>query len=92
MGRKTIDLPDGSRYVGEVDEDGVPHGRGVLSWPSGARVEGAFGEGKAEGVGAWTYPDGSRYEGANRNDVPHGRGVRTWGAGGVRVVPETTTG
>ena len=45
MGRKTIDLPDGSRYVGEVDEDGVPHGQGILSWPSGVRVEGEWRNG-----------------------------------------------
>ena len=75
MGRKTIDLPDGSRYVGEVDEDGVPHGQGVLSWPGGVRVEGEWRDGLRHGQGALTAPDGTSLEVAYRNDEPINAGA-----------------
>ena len=82
MGRKTIDLPDGSRYVGEVNEDGVPHGRDVLSWPSGARVEGEWRNGLPNGHGVRTEPDETRFEGDFRTGKAsrHSRMVGAWPA------------
>ena len=39
MARATIDLPDGRRYEGEVDENLEPHGHGVMTKPDGRRFE-----------------------------------------------------
>ena len=49
MERETVDLPDGSRYVGEVNGDGVPHGRSVRTWRIDERYEGEFQDGERRG-------------------------------------------
>ena len=44
-------LHDGSRYEGEVNHAGDPHGRGVKTWFDGSRYEGEFRDGRLHGQG-----------------------------------------
>ena len=53
-------LHDGSRYEGEVNHAGDPHGWGVKTWFDGSRYEGEFRDGKLHGQGVYTSPDGYR--------------------------------
>ena len=77
MARVTMDLPDGSRYVGEVNEDGVPHGQGVRTWPDGGRYEGEYRDG-AMARGTYTWPDGCSFTGEHEAEGEIERGVYTW--------------
>ena len=81
-------LPDGTRYEGEVNHAGDPHGRGVLTWsmrelwtdePNGeVRYEGEFIHGWFHGRGVLVWSVGYRYEGEFRDGERHGQGVETW--------------
>ena len=54
---------DGSRYIGDFDENGIKCGKGHLETPNGATFEGQFNKGLPNGLGVMKFPDGSRYEG-----------------------------
>ena len=58
-----------SGYRGEP-RDGVPHGKGVMTWPDGSRIVGEFRDGKPRGRGVVTLPDGHRFAGEWRDGEP----------------------
>ena len=73
----TIDLawksPLGnSTYTGEIDADGVPHGKGVATLTDGALkgavYNGQFVHGTMEGQAVYTLPNGDRFEGTFKNN------------------------
>lgn len=72
-------------YEGEVNESGLPHGQGVMTWSSkwhSRRIEGEFRDGKAHGQGVYTGGQaGDRYEGEFREGYFHGQGVRSHPSG-----------
>ena len=85
-------LADGSLYEGEVNDDGQPHGLGILMLPDdGTRYVGEFVKGVAHGQGVVTVTDGSRYEGEYVNGQPHGQGVLVM-PDGRRVAVEMNNG
>ena len=51
------------------------NGHGVETYPSGARYEGDFRNGKYHGVGTYTWPNGQTYAGEWVNHLYHGKGV-----------------
>ena len=57
-----MDLPGGSRYMGEVNGDGEPHGHGVEEWSDRRRYVGEFSNGHRYGRGVYTLPEGDCYE------------------------------
>jgi len=61
-------------YNGDFEND-VPHGNGVLTYPSGDIYEGSFEYSEFHGVGIMTYKDGSEYSGAWKHSKCHGVGV-----------------
>ena len=78
-------LADGSLYSGEVNDDGQPHGQGVMiarrNGRDISRYEGGFRDGLPHGQGIKTWR-GSRYEGEWRDGKEHGRGVMDSGTEG----------
>jgi len=62
----TTTLSDGSKYVGQVNQDGKPHGRGFLTYPEGnlrLNYEGEFENGSPHGQGILKMLNGDKYEG-----------------------------
>jgi hypothetical protein len=53
------------------------HGKGVRTWPNGARFEGNFLDGMAHGKGKFNFPNGDCYDGDFRNDLANGYGAFT---------------
>ena len=48
--------------MGEWKDD-KQHGKGIETWPDGAKYEGSYAEGKKHGRGTLTFADGSIYTG-----------------------------
>ncbi len=66
-------LKDGN-YEGEV-KNGVPHGKGKITYFDGHRYEGDFVNGKRIGFGTLYFVDGDRLECVFKDDYPNGNGV-----------------
>lgn len=64
---KTLVWPDGTRYVGGV-EDGMRSGKGTIFWEDGSRFVGEFKDDKRHGPGTMILPDGTIYTGYFDND------------------------
>ncbi len=62
-----------TEYVGDT-KDGLPHGRGTLTYFEGPTYSGEFFEGKRHGEGIWMHQDGATYDGEWKNDLYHGQG------------------
>ena len=72
---------DGSRYIGDFDENGIKCGKGHLETPNGATFEGQFNKGLPNGLGVMKFPDGSKYEGEFMQGWFHGHGMFIAGDG-----------
>jgi hypothetical protein len=64
---KTLVWPDGTRYVGGV-EDGKRSGKGTIFWQDGTRFVGTFVDDLRNGPGTMILPDGTVYNGYFEND------------------------
>lgn len=65
---KTLLWPDGTRYVGGVEE-GKRAGKGTIFWQDGTRFVGTFVNDKRNGPGTMILPDGTVYNGYFENDT-----------------------
>ncbi|MBQ9080703.1 MAG: hypothetical protein IJY27_06495 [Clostridia bacterium] len=54
---------DGAVYIGEVGEDGLPRGKGSLTFSDGRAFSGKLDYAAQRGSGVWRYPDGSTFRG-----------------------------
>ena len=70
-------FPDETRYVGAVNEEGHPHGYGVMDWRDGRRFKGSFRDGLPDGDGVMAWSDGMKYAGTWRDGLPDGKGIET---------------
>lgn len=68
------------RYSGEVDTNGLMHGKGKLIFENGDIYEGQFVQGKMHGEGK-LYTHGSTHEGLFQNDVKSGAGSEVFANG-----------
>ena len=66
--------PEKGTYSGQC-LNGIAHGKGRISFPSGAYMEGTFVNGEADGPGEYQYAGGSKYVGQFENSIRKGRGV-----------------
>jgi hypothetical protein len=64
---KTLIWPDGTRYVGGVNE-GKRKGKGTIFWQDGTRFVGQFENDMRNGPGTMTLSDGTVYTGIFKND------------------------
>ena len=79
---KEIIKLEGKTYTGRV-HNGVPHGRGTMTWDDGSKFVGIYRNGERHGLGRATYADGSQYVGEFRADKKHGDGTYTWADGAL---------
>ena len=77
---ETVNYNDGIRYHGPT-RNGLPHGRGIMTWANGNRYEGDWVNGRRTGRGVYTWAGGDRYEGDFVDGERTGRGVYTWADG-----------
>jgi hypothetical protein len=70
---------NGNVYTGEFVDDGVPHGKGKLTYGNGPyhkdTYEGDFVDGARTGKGKYTWPNGNWCDGDIVNGVFHGEGM-----------------
>lgn len=79
-------LGDDCKYEGGRDKDGMPCGRGTMTFiDSGVRFEGRFANGIKAGKGCFHFPDGSSLTGYYSNDQLQGRGVYDYSDGRTMV-------
>jgi hypothetical protein len=64
-------------YFGEVNNNDIPHGRGMRIFADKSMYIGNWKDGlrHTSGVGVWIRPDGYDYEGSWISDMKHGHGV-----------------
>lgn len=69
-------MPDGTIYSGQLKKLSlVKHGFGKQIWKDGAKYEGEWREGKANGKGTFYHLNGDVYEGEFVDDRANGYGV-----------------
>ena len=68
-----------SMYSGNF-KNGKKHGKGMLTYPDGARYEGNWHKDKRQGQGRYFYPNRDMYEGNWGNDQKNGTGTYTHAA------------
>ncbi len=73
---------DGGVYTGTF-RNGLQHGRGKYTLPSGYEYEGDWVEGEISGQGRAKFPNGSVYEGSFAKGKPNGKGKITSADGGT---------
>lgn len=61
-------------YTGEIVND-LPHGKGIQIWSDGAKYEGNWKFGKANGYGIFYHVDGDIYKGYWKDDKANGEGI-----------------
>lgn len=66
---------DGSVYVGEWNNKGLQHGKGIMYYIDGGICEGYWKDGKLHGGGRRISPNGDVYSGNWINGKMHGQGV-----------------
>jgi hypothetical protein len=89
----TLEMPDGSRYVGFV-LNGKPEdqsGRAQMIYSNNSRYEGEFSNGKHHGSGFLLHSDSSRYKGEFRTGFKEGFGTM-WHNGGDSYVGDFRAG
>jgi len=66
----TVTFDDGiSRYIGEY-KDGLPDGKGTVTFANGEKYVGEFKMGLPNGKGAYTFTNGEKYVGEFIDGIP----------------------
>ena len=73
--QKQISLGDEGNYIGELNKEGIPNGKGQYIFKNGEKYEGEIKDGKFNGSGKYTYANGEYYIGELENDLRHGKGT-----------------
>ena len=75
----TLNLGGGTKYTGEVNDEGEPDGFGLIIYASGNKYQGEFSNGAMDGYGTFTWVDGDSYRGGFKNNKRNdGFGTYTW--------------
>ena len=84
-GKAEVTYDNGCTYVGDFNSEKQKHGQGVYTWKqmdedSGeakevAKYEGAYADGKKNGIGKMTYPNKDEYTGEWKDNKMDGEGT-----------------
>ena len=77
-----INYSNGSSYKGDID-NGLPHGKGLMSWVDGSTYDGEWLDGVHHGFGKYTWANGTHYVGEWFEGRMHGAGELTYASGEV---------
>lgn len=69
-------LPDGSLFQGEINEGGIPCGKGSIFYTDGSVYEGGWNSGKFHGYGRMITPDGDIFIGDFMDGQLSGKGKK----------------
>jgi len=72
-------IKNGGKFEGEY-KDGLPHGKGIFTFPDGTefvKYVGEFRNNVVEGRGTMTFANGAIYEGEWKGNTMHGKGICT---------------
>lgn len=78
-----LNYSDGSFYKGDID-NGVPHGKGLMTWVDGSTYDGEWLDGVHHGFGKYTWADGTHYVGEWFEGRMHGPGELIFASGAVQ--------
>ena len=78
---RRVELPDGTIYDGELDDEFLFHGKGVLKMKDGGEYTMWWEKGAHHGEGKLTLPSGYSYDGHWLHGKKSGHGVMTDDAG-----------
>jgi hypothetical protein len=77
-----LNYSDGSSYKGDIN-NGMPHGKGLMSWADGSTYDGEWLNGVQHGFGKYTWANGTHYVGEWFEGRMHGTGALTYDTGEV---------
>eukprot|EP01040_Poterioochromonas_malhamensis_P010222 gene10222-11119_t len=75
--------PTESGYIGEVNENGKPHGRGRFLYANGDIYDGEWNDGERHGKGRQRFVSGDLYEGDWTDGIMQGKGKYSYVTGDV---------
>ena len=70
-----IELQDDGSYIGELNEQGIPNGKGKYLFKNGEIYEGEIVDDNFEGEGKYIYEDGKYYIGHWKDNLRQGKGI-----------------
>ena len=72
----TVNYDNGDRYIGQHNQIGQRHGRGIYRWNTGEEYDGEWWEDRQHGIGKSKHKEGvCRYHGEWRYGREHGKGI-----------------
>ena len=79
MSFSSFKLPNGDRYIGEFNENGLKHGIGEYNWTNKhVNYKGNWENDQMNGKGMIVYKNGDLYQGEFLNNKFHGEGEYFW--------------
>jgi len=69
---------DFATFSGYIDENRIPHGKGIMRFDNGNVFDGDWVHGVINGQGKMTYANGDIYIGEWANNMRNGKGTYTW--------------
>jgi len=76
-----VTYESGAYYIGEVNAQHKPHGKGTYYYADGSVYEGDWVNNEMHGKGTITDEKGNRYTGYFANDKEHGKGILIFSQG-----------
>ena len=58
---RVYEFPNGVRYEGEVNRQGLPEGQGTIVYPDGSNYEGEWKNGMKDGRGRQVFTESEEY-------------------------------
>jgi hypothetical protein len=81
MTQRVYEFPNGIKFEGQINIDGLPDGRGKITYPDGTNYEGEWLKGKKHGKGKQMFAAQEHYEGNWKDNMKDGEGTYVFANG-----------